>query len=255
VADPIVAIVSGALSMRSMVRLVQPNRTPCSPLMVDRSPTRRLDARQLSLDDVRAIGRAHGRSVNDVFVAVVTDAVRRYHWRSGTRCDRLRLHIPVNSRTARTADVAGNEFVPARVVVDLAGEGGTIDGIGAQLERLRAEPALHHVNTVSAAVHRLGRRISRSVIGGMMRGVDVLASNVPGPPFPLFLAGARIERFVALGPPAGAAINVTAFSYDGAVHLGITTDAAAVPDRALFLECLDQTLDELLITPARAVAV
>ncbi len=252
---PVTATTDGIRTVRSMLKLVQPNRTPRSRLMTERSPDRGLDAREILLADVKAAGKARGRSINDVFVGIVTDAVRRYHWRAGARCEQLRVHIPVNSRTARTADVVGNEFVPARLVVDLHGEHGTIDGVGAQLERLRAEPALHHVNTVSASIHRLGRRLSRWVIGGMMQGVDVLASNVPGPPFPLFLAGAKVERFVAFGPPAGAALNVTAFSYDGTVHLGVTIDTASVTDRELFLECLDQTLDELIGSRAAAVAV
>lgn len=252
---PIASTRGGARAARSMFKLVQPNRTPCSRLMTERSPHRGLDARRLPLADVKAAGKAHGRTVNDVFVGVVTDAVRRYHWRSGSRCEQLRVHIPVNSRTARTADVAGNEFVPARLVVDLREEHATIDGIGAQLERLRAEPALHHINTVSASIHRLGRRLSRWVIGGMMQGVDVLASNVPGPPFPLFLAGAKVERFVAFGPPAGAALNVTAFSYDGDVHLGVTIDTASVTDRTLFMRCLDETIDELIGSATTAVAV
>ena len=139
---------------------------------------------------------------------------------------------------------ASNQFVPARLTLDLSGNTveARLGGVNDQLERLACEPALHHINTVSAAVQRFGKSISRWVIGGMMKGVDVLASNVPGPPFPLYLAGARIEEFYAFGPPAGAALNITLFSYDGSVNLGITTDAAAVTERRLFLDCLDESL-------------
>ena len=71
------------------------------------------------------------------------------------------------------------------------------------------------------------------------------ASNVPGPPFPLYLAGAQVEEFYAFGPPVGAALNVTLFTYDGNANLAITLDRAAVTDRAAFLECLDASLAEL----------
>lgn len=244
-----------AAAVASSIRLVTPNRTPCSSLMTTRSGSLRLDTRSVPLSEIKAAGRADGASINDLFVAITTDAVRRYHWRSGTRADRLRVHMPVNSRNARTADVAGNEFVPARVVLRFDDRDHAVTSVREQLERLRAEPSLHHVNTVSAAVQRLGRPISRWVIGGMMKGVDVLASNVPGPPFPLYLAGAKVEQFVAFGPPAGAALNVTAFSYDGGFHLGVTTDAESIPDRELFLACLDESIDAFVRAAQPAVAV
>jgi diacylglycerol O-acyltransferase len=53
-------------------------------------------------------------------------------------------------------------------------------------------------------------------------------------------------RFHASGPPAGVALNITLFTYVGAVTLGITTDEAAVTDRELFLRCLDQAIAEML---------
>ncbi len=90
-----------------------------------------------------------------------------------------------------------------------------------------------------------------------MKGVDVLASNVPGPNFPLYVAGVKVDRFHAFGPPAGAALNITLFSYDGSINLGITTDEAAVTDRELFLRCLDEAIESMLAlaeTPAALTA-
>jgi hypothetical protein len=63
-----------------------------------------------------------------------------------------------------------------------------------------------------------------------------------------------VAQFHAFGPPAGAALNITLFSYDGAVTLGITTDEAAVTDRELFLRCLDQAIAEMLELAERAAA-
>lgn len=254
-AAPVRTTLDSARALRSSVRLVTPNRTPCSPTMTERSGELRLDTRSIDLAHVKATGKRHGGTVNDVFVTIVTDAIRRYHWRNGARCEQLRVHMPVNSRNDRTANAAGNEWVPARTVLRLGDGRDAVGEVRDQLDRLRAEPALHHIGAVSAAVQRLGKPLSRWIIGGMMKGVDVLASNVPGPPFRLFLAGAEVERFVAFGPPAGAALNVTAFSYDGGFQLGITSDAASVRDRALFLECLDESI-ELFVEPSpAAVAV
>ena len=48
------------------------------------------------------------------------------------------------------------------------------------------------------------------------------------------------------GPCAGTAVNVTLLSYDGRATIGITTDRAAIPDKAQFTDCLDESLDEIL---------
>ena len=245
---PIGAVTEAVRTLVSTSKLVWPHRTPHSRLMTDRSGILTMDARMLPVELMKGARRAHEASLNDVFVAVVADAIDRYHLHHDVDCERLRVHVPVNSRTARTADVAGNEWVPARVTLHLDDDRGTVrvGQVRDQLTNLRAEPALHHINTVSAAIQKLGRPISRWIIGGMMKGVDVLASNVPGPPFPLYLAGAKVEQFYAFGPPAGASMNITLFSYDGKVWLGITTDAAAVVDRELFLACLDESIAELV---------
>ena len=228
---PVAAVGRGAATLVSMTKVVWPNRTPHSRLMTGRSSELCLDSRAIPLRALKDAGRAAGVSLNDAFVTIVTDAVARYHDHHGVACDRLRVHMPVNIRNDRTATLAGNQFVPARMslVVPARDHADALGLVREQIERLRAEPGLPHINAVSSAIQRLGVTATRFVIGGMMKGVDVLASNVPGPNFPLYLAGARVNDFVAYGPPAGAALNITLFSYRSTVNLGMTTDAAAIP--------------------------
>jgi hypothetical protein len=215
--------------------------------------------RTIPFRDLRGAGREAGGTLNDAFVTIVVDALARYHdafTRDLKSLSRVRVHMPVDVRAGRTANVAGNEFVPARVALDVP-SGTREERLGAiqtQLLELQHEPALAHVNTVAAAVLRLGKHPTQWVLGGMMKGVDVLASNVPGPNFPLYVAGVKVVRFHAFGPPAGAALNITLFSYDGQVNLGITTDEAAVTDREVFLRCLDDAIEDMLTT-SRAAAL
>jgi diacylglycerol O-acyltransferase / wax synthase len=245
---PATATRRGLATLASMTKVVWPHRTPHSRLMTGRSTRLHLDARSIPLRALKEAGRAAGVSLNDAFVALIADAVGRYHDRHGVACDTLRIHMPVNVRTTRTATLAGNQFVPARIslAVPARHEAHGLGRVSAQIEQLRAEPGLPHINAVSAAVQRTGVMMTRLIIGGMMKGVDVLASNVPGPNFALYLAGVRVEEFVAYGPPAGAALNVTLFSYRSTIHLGITTDAAAITDREGFLECLDASIAHLV---------
>lgn len=252
VLHPVATIRSAVRSAVSIIKLVMPNRKPMSTLMTGRSTELCLDTKALPLSTLRSAGKQAGGSLNDAFIGLVLDTLDRYHERSGVSCDQVRIHMPINIRDAATADRAGNQFVPARIVMDV-GDASVVDDHGEgrlrrvskHLAAVREEPALRWVNSVSAAIQRLGVPISRRVIGGMMKGVDVLASNVAGPPCPLYLAGEHVQEFYAFGPPAGAALNITLFSYDNTVHLGVTTVAAAVDSRHVFMRCLDEAIAEM----------
>ena len=80
----------------------------------------------------------------------------------------------------------------------------------------------------------------------MLKGIDFVTSNVPGVPIPLFLARAAVESQFAFGPMTGAAANLTLLSYQDQIHIGINSDPAAVPDRAVFLGCLRDGFEEVL---------
>jgi hypothetical protein len=80
----------------------------------------------------------------------------------------------------------------------------------------------------------------------MLKGVDFVTSNVPGPSFALYLCGARVERLVGWGPLSGAAANLTLFSYHGECAIGVAMDPAAVADPERFVECLRQGVAEVV---------
>jgi diacylglycerol O-acyltransferase len=80
----------------------------------------------------------------------------------------------------------------------------------------------------------------------MLKGVDFVTSNVPGPPVPVYLAGARIDAQYAFGPMTGSAANIVLLSHCDQVHLGINTDPAAIPDPDVFVACLRDAFEELI---------
>ncbi len=231
----------------SAFKLVLPTRTPLSPTMTGRSGRLSLAHRSMPLSDLKIAGKSVEGSINDAFVAVTLDAIDRYHHLHGEYTSAVRVHMPINIRTEKTKTLAGNQFVPARVALRLGDPSAKarVRRVRDQLNSIRSEPGLAHINTVSALVQRMGKAAARSIIGGMMKGVDVLASNVPGPPMTMYVAGAKIDEFYAFGPPAGAAVNVTMFTYNGVAHFGITTDNGAIPDQAKFLRCVDEAIAEM----------
>jgi hypothetical protein len=74
----------------------------------------------------------------------------------------------------------------------------------------------------------------------MLKHVDAVASNVPGFDLDVYVAGARVERFVAFGPTLGAAANVTLMSYGDHCDIGLTTDVGAVEDPEVLLACMQE---------------
>ena len=73
----------------------------------------------------------------------------------------------------------------------------------------------------------------------MLKGSDFVTSNVPGSPFPLYVAGAELERLYPFGPLSGTAANVTLLSHCGTCCIGINTDSLAIPDAAEFAQSVE----------------
>jgi len=246
--DPLGTIGQLGRTSGSIARVVKPATTPLSPLMTGRSLNTRFDAVAIPFAEFKTAAGAVGGTLNDAFVATTLDALRRYHEAMGSPCSQVRMNMPVSVRGGETSNRFDNQFVPARLVLPItdADAQTRLVEVRELLRAVRAEPALPHVNDISGVISRLGPAASVSILGAMLKGVDITTSNVPGPPFPMFMAGAGVEEFYAFGPLAGAAINITLFSYDGTVHLGVNSDRAAVVDQELFVRCLRDAVDETL---------
>lgn len=80
----------------------------------------------------------------------------------------------------------------------------------------------------------------------MLRGSDLTATNVPGPPMDAYFAGAKIESLHAFGPPAGAALNAALVTMAGRPCVGLNIDPAAIPDPAVMTMCVARGFDEVI---------
>jgi diacylglycerol O-acyltransferase / wax synthase len=232
----------------SLGRLLAPANQPLSPVMRGRSLSVDLDTLSIGMSDAKAAAKAAGGRLNDFFMAGVVGGLRRYHDEHGATPESLRMGMPISLRPAGGAEAGGNQFVPTRFLVPL-----TIDDPAERMRVLhqlvaeqRAEPALAMVDAVSLVTRRLPKVAQIGVLGGLLRTVDVITSNVPGVPIPLYLAGAKMEAQYPFGPRSGAAVNVTLLSYLDGLFIGVNTDPAAVPDQGRFMACLRDGFDEVL---------
>ncbi len=240
---PLHAAADVVATAQSVARIVAPVSTPLSPLMTDRGLGRELDMVSVRLADLKRSAAAAGGTVNDGFIAGLTGGLRLYHEHHDTAVDDLRLTLPISIRT--DADpVAGNRITLQRftVPVHIGDPAERIRVIGGRCRSARDEPAIQHTNAIAGVLNLL----PPGVVGGMLKHVDFLASNVPGFPFPVYLAGARLIGYFPFGPTIGAAVNATLLSYDGMCCVGLTTDTAAVPDSDALARCIAEGFHEVL---------
>ena len=236
-------------TVASLARLLAPATKPLSPLMTARSLSVRFETLTAPLGELKAAAKKAEGKLNDAFVAAVAGGLGRYHERHGhSRVEGLRMTMPINIRSGDNDLLAGNQFVPARFAVPLS--------ITDPLERMRAikglvgearaEPALALTEPIAGVLNRLPTTMTTALFGSMLKGVDFVTSNVPGVPFQLYLAGARLEANYAFGPLTGSAMNLTLLSYIDDLHIGVNVDPAAVPDVDVLVECLTEGFDEIV---------
>jgi WS/DGAT/MGAT family acyltransferase len=222
---------------------------------------RRFDFGKLSLADVKAVKNAHGVTVNDVVVSICAGAVR--HWllvHDELPEDPLVAQIPVSVRTSEEFGTFGNRILlmaaPLHTEIEDPVERlrATHESLAVMKERHRALPAalLQDANhfvppAVFARAARLTFRYSTSRSGRPTW--NLVISNVPGPQFPLYLAGAKlVANYPVSVITDGMGLNITVMSYMGSLDFGLVADRDQMPDLEIVLERLGTEL-ELLRPP------
>jgi diacylglycerol O-acyltransferase / wax synthase len=227
----------------SVARTVAPVRATLSPIMTERGLDRRLEFLQVSLGDLRRAASVAGGSVNDAFLAAATGGLRRYHEGHGTVVEKLRLTLPISIRTPEDPP-GGNRIALIRFAVPVSDPdpASRIRAMTRLCRAAREERSLPLTNAIAGALNLL----PHEVVARMFKHVDFLASDVPGFDFPVYLAGARLDRFVAFGPTIGSSVNLTLLSYNGTCFIGVTIDTAAAPDFTVLTGCLREGFEEVL---------
>ena len=109
-------------------------------------------------------------------------------------------------------------------------------------EAAREEPSLPITGAIAGVLNLL----PVSYVGGILKHADLVASNVPGVPMPVYVAGSKVTGMFAFGPTIGTSLNITLLSYAGTCYIGINIDTAAVPDPHVLLACLQESAAEII---------
>jgi len=226
-------------ALRGVVHAAEAGLHPASqtPLNAELGPHRRFDWTQFDLGEIKRAGKRAGGTVNDVALAIVAGAVRRYLLDRAGAVDDLefRVAVPVNMRTSDDDGHMGNRASSMVVTLPLAEK--TPEG---RLERIVELTREIKRSGESQAVDLLGRFadfLPPGVMAHTQSAVNMVVTNVPGPPVPVYLLGARMLAaypVVPLMPRQG--LGIAMLSYNGGFYCGLNSDWDAVPDLHDFVE-------------------
>ena len=215
------------------------------------SGRRRLVLVRADLARARSVAHAHGGTVNDVVLAAVAGGARSLLAARGELAPGLVLKASVAAslRGPSQRRAAGNRVGMMIVPLPLgeAGPARLLARVAAATAPRKRRP-LYQPN---------GRLLQRWMVRVMARQrlVNLLVSNLPGPPAPLSVAGARVTEIFQIGIVQGnIPVSVGALSYAGQLNLEITGDPVAVPDLAAFADGVTGTLARLGVLAAAGPA-
>jgi WS/DGAT/MGAT family acyltransferase len=243
---PVGAVKETSAFAGSAGRVLRPSDASPSPLLRRRSAASRVVTLDVPLDDMRAAATAAGGSVNDVYLAALSAALRIYHDKLGVAVSRLPMAVPVSLRREGQA-ATGNHFAGVLLAapIEETDPAARVADVRRQVIAAREERAIGIIGNIAPVLSVLPGALL-DTLNDAMPLPDVQASNVPSYTTDTFIAGVRVERQYPIGPLPGVALMVVLISRAGMCYLGARYDTASITDGAAFEQALREGFDETL---------
>jgi WS/DGAT/MGAT family acyltransferase len=213
------------------------------------------------LEAVKAIGQAAGATVNDVLLAAVAGALRRYLQGRGELAEGLELRaaVPVNLRSPNEPPTLGNRFGLVFLTLPV-GADDPLDRLYDLKERMEAIKGSPEALVTFGILNAMGMapdQLQEIAVGLFGSKATAVMTNVPGPRQTIYLAGAPIREFMFWVPQSGRlGLGVSILSYAGQVRLGVATDAGLVPDPEAIVKGFQEEIELLMrLVPRKAAHV
>lgn len=196
---------------------------------------------------MRAAGKVAGGSVNDVYLAGMIGALRRFHEHHGVRVEEIPVSIPISLRKANDP-LGGNSFTGATMRGPLFETDPVrrVQLIRERVKECRAEPALAFVEHVAPMLDALPVAAIVEVVGSSTSAVDVQLTNIPGVGHQAFIAGAKVTHACPIGPRPAVAMMAGMMTYEGRACIALNLDPDVFPDTDVLLECVREGFAEVL---------
>jgi diacylglycerol O-acyltransferase len=222
-------------------------------------PHRVFDATDFALAEFKMIKDATGVKLNDVALAIVGGALQRYLVSKGETPEAsLAGSLPVNMRTRRGETDDNNQVgaIFASLHTDIEDPIERLKAVHAStvaakefgetspmVDALKIAGVFSPAFSKAAASLWADRELSRFIPAN----TSTVITNVPGPNFDLFCAGARMVQYHGLGVlTPGVGLFHTVFSQSDRVNMSVLADRDSMPDPSFYIECLQQSYDEML---------
>jgi len=209
--------------------------TPLNPVHI--GPHRRIDWLCFDLEAVKHVKRRLGGTVNDVVLATVAGAMRQYlkSHRVALKDLDFRAMCPVSIRRTADAESLGNKVVMlvAQLPLNERDPRRRLERVIATMGELKGS----HVPQGSELIEELADWTTTSLLTSTvrlstrLRVFNLIVTNVPGPPVPLYLLGAPVLATFPLVPLyENQALGIALLSYSGQLYWGLTSDWDRIPD-------------------------
>jgi diacylglycerol O-acyltransferase len=237
------------------------NPAPDVPLNVEIGAHRRFVWVRSELGTFKRIKNELGGTVNDVVLATVTGALRRWLLGRGVRTEGLELRalVPVSIRTEDERGRLGNRIAAMRgplpvYIADpvrrLEAVRREMQGIKSSKQALGAEVIARFNDFAPPTLLAQASRLNFST-----RLFNLIVTNVPGPQVPLYVLGRELEDvFPVAFLPERHALAIAIMSYNGKIGFGLLADYDAMPDVGVIAEGIEASIEELADEAARAAA-
>ncbi len=255
-ADSLMRLAAGDEAARDVGR--RTISTPATPLNAPITAHRRFAYGSLPLDDIKHVKNTYSMTVNDVVMALCTSALRRWLLdHDGLPETPLVVAVPVSVRTDDQAQDNGNFIsvmlaeMPVHVADPVARLAQVQKGMAEAKEQFDAVPASILQDLAAVIPTALSGLAARAIFQMVAAGgfpFNLFISNVPGPQLPLYVGGASVLGVypVSAITDLTGALNITLFSYNGALDFGLIACRELVPDVWNMIGYLHDALDELV---------
>jgi len=205
----------------------------------------------LPLDEVKAIGKGLGCSINDVLLSCVAGALGAYLRGQGeaTEGKEIRAMVPVNLRPLDQAWKLGNRFgiVPLVLPIGIENPVERLYEVKRRMHGLKGSTQPLLVYGVLSIAGALARPVQELLLSLFHRKTTAVMTNVPGPQKKLTLCGATLEQNMFWVPQTGhIGLGVSILSYGGGVQFGLITDSGLCPEPQKIIDQFEPEFTKLL---------
>jgi WS/DGAT/MGAT family acyltransferase len=206
----------------------------------------------IPLDEVKAVGKALGCSVNDVLLACVAGAIGGYLGAQGDdpTGKEIRAMVPVNLRPLEKAYQLGNRFglVPLVLPVGIDNPIERVYAVRRRMTELKGSYQPLLAFAVLAVAGLLIKPAQDALLNMFAKKATAVMTNVPGPAKPLKFCGSTLRQTMFWVPQSGnVGVGVSILSYGGGVQFGLITDEQLCPDPQRIIERFQPEFEKLLM--------